>query len=403
MAKDKTKPNPPTGLVYEIVSPTIVDLSWNAAIDPNKPGETASGVKGYRVFRDGTKIADLGPVLTHSDPGRTPNRTYRYTVASVDNRNNQSLPSGPVSVTMPPLVTPTNPDVTAPSVPQNLQASANVQVVSLTWSASTDPTVSGAVTSGLKEYRIRRDGVQIATATATSYQDTAPAQSTEYSYRVAAADNADNVSALSDAVTVTTGSTGGGGGDELPAGVTLRDIDGGPTYYADHGMTYATNTANHPSWDDPAFFPIGLWLPPMHSQADATRWTDLGLTAFFCITGNSNLSLLRNNGFSGVVQSGELSEILSNNGSLGNETVGLLTADEPTTYNKAVGAISSVANTHQNGRFWYLQNLWTTIGYGDIEGHSMADICNDLFTPPGRRAAAAHRHRLGRCVLVYGR
>ena len=31
MAKDKTKPTTPTGLAAEVVSPTIVDLTWNAA------------------------------------------------------------------------------------------------------------------------------------------------------------------------------------------------------------------------------------------------------------------------------------------------------------------------------------------------------------------------------------
>ena len=77
MAKYKTKPITPTGLAAEIVSPTIVDLTWNAASDPSKPGESASGVKGYRLFRDAAKIADLGPVLTYSDTGRVPTRTYK--------------------------------------------------------------------------------------------------------------------------------------------------------------------------------------------------------------------------------------------------------------------------------------------------------------------------------------
>ena len=41
----------------------------------------------------------------------------------------------------------------------------------------------------------------------------------------------------------------------LPAGVTLQQIDGGPTYYASNGLTYAANAG----WDNPNFFPIGPW------------------------------------------------------------------------------------------------------------------------------------------------
>ena len=73
------------------------------------------------------------------------------------------------------------------------------------------------------------------------------------------------------------------GQSSLPAGVTLRDIDGGPSYYADHGFTYAAQAG----WDRPDFFPIGLWQAPMHTQADADRWRDLNLNAFVTVTANS--------------------------------------------------------------------------------------------------------------------
>src|SRR5262249_54429189 len=51
----------------------------------------------------------------------------------------------------------------------------------------------------------------------------------------------------------------------LPPGVTLQQIDGGPTYYADHGFTYAVNMR----WDDPNFFPIGIWDGTVRTQGDA--------------------------------------------------------------------------------------------------------------------------------------
>src|SRR5262245_18143303 len=107
-------------------------------------------------------------------------------------------------------------------------------------------------------------------------------------------------------------------GARLPAGVTLNQIDGGPTYYADHGFTYAVNAG----WDNPRFFPIGLWIPPMLSQEDANRWKVLNLNTAFVLTGNSSLSLMRSNGFSLVGAAGGFDN------RFGNETVGLLSADE---------------------------------------------------------------------------
>ena len=168
------------------------------------------------------------------------------------------------------------------------------------------------------------------------------------------------------------------GGTPLPAGVTLRNIDGGPNYYANHGFTHAVNAG----WDDPDFFPIGLWLAGMQTQADADRWKDLNLTAFFTVTANSNLSVLRNNGFSGVIQSGELPEILSGNGSLGSETVGLLVYDEPWTVAMATDNIRTVANTHQNNRFWSINTTWTWLAYGDIGGVPAPTLLSNLYTTP---------------------
>ena len=94
-------------------------------------------------------------------------------------------------------------------------------------------------------------------------------------------------SAINDGLPVTVGTP-----RQLPQGVTLQQIDGGPTYYADHGFTYAVNAG----WDNPSFFPIGLWLAPMLSQSDANRWLDLCINTAFMVTANSNLSLLRSNG-----------------------------------------------------------------------------------------------------------
>ena len=219
VAKDKTKPGTPTGLAAEIVSSSIVDLTWHAASDPVVPGQSTSGVKGYRVFRNSTRIADLGPVLTYTDTGRTPGATYRYAVASVDNRNNQSVLSPQVAVTMPtvepPPVEPDAPDTTAPTVPAGLNAVVQGQMqINLTWSASTDPTVAGQVKSGVAGYKVYRDGAQVAiVALVPSYQDTGLEPGTGYSYRVSAVDVAGNESAQSAADSATTTAEPGEGGE----------------------------------------------------------------------------------------------------------------------------------------------------------------------------------------------
>jgi uncharacterized repeat protein (TIGR03806 family) len=109
-------------------------------------------------------------------------------------------------------------DTTAPSVPQNLTATALVPTqVNLSWSASTD---SGG--AGLAGYRVLRGGSEIATTPQTSYTDTGRGASTAYTYTVRAYDNASpaNVSADSSAASVTTPATAVVGLDARPSNTT---------------------------------------------------------------------------------------------------------------------------------------------------------------------------------------
>lgn len=94
--------------------------------------------------------------------------------------------------------TPPQADVTAPSVPMNFTATAtSTSRVDLAWSASTDNVA-------VVGYRIFRNGVLIATTTATAYADMGLSASTAYIYTVKAVDAAGNLSAQSSSVTVTT-------------------------------------------------------------------------------------------------------------------------------------------------------------------------------------------------------
>src|SRR5216684_1377370 len=91
-------------------------------------------------------------------------------------------------------------DTTPPTTPTGLTAAAAGSTgVNLSWSASTDNV-------GVTGYIVRRNGVQIATSTATTYADAGLSVGT-YSYTVAARDAAGNISADSTSVSITLADT----------------------------------------------------------------------------------------------------------------------------------------------------------------------------------------------------
>jgi YD repeat-containing protein len=187
-----TPPTVPTGLTATAISATQVNLSWTASTDAG-----GSGLAGYKIYRGGTQIA-TSTTASYSDTTVSGSTTYSYTVAAYDGNNNVSAQSTAAGVT-----TPTAADTTPPTVPTGLAASApSSTLVNLTWTASTD---SGG--SGLAGYKIYRGGTQIGTSTTASYSDSTVSGTTAYSYTVAAYDNANNVSAQSTAVNITTPDT----------------------------------------------------------------------------------------------------------------------------------------------------------------------------------------------------
>ena len=85
------------------------------------------------------------------------------------------------------------PDVTAPTVPSVLTATAaSSSQINLVWNAATD---TGG--SGMAGYKVYENGTQIATVTATSYLVTGLSATTQYCFTVAAYDNAGNTSVQS--------------------------------------------------------------------------------------------------------------------------------------------------------------------------------------------------------------
>jgi len=89
-------------------------------------------------------------------------------------------------------------DTQAPSVPQNLSATAvSTSQINLSWDASTDNV---AVTG----YRIFRNGSQLTSTNSTSYNDTGLTAGTTYTYHVSAYDTAGNASDYSSSAIETT-------------------------------------------------------------------------------------------------------------------------------------------------------------------------------------------------------
>ena len=122
----------------------------------------------------------------------TSNASHNLVVKAYDAAGNIGT-SSTVTVTV------SNTDITAPSIPTGLSATAvSSSQINLSWSASTDNV---AVTG----YKVFRGGVQVtSTVTGTTYNSAGLSPSTTYSYTVSAYDAAGNNSALSSAVSATT-------------------------------------------------------------------------------------------------------------------------------------------------------------------------------------------------------
>jgi chitodextrinase len=184
---DTAPPSAPAGVHTTQVFHNMVGLAWEAATDN-------IGVTGYRVLRDQEPVSSTA-TLELSDPTVTATTRYLYSVRAYDAAGNVSEDSQVLAVT-----TPSEPDLTPPSVPEDLAVSdLEETALTLTWQASTD-------NAGVVGYDVYGDTNRVSRVTDgdTRVRLTGLTPGTHYSFSVRAEDAAGNVSAPSEPLSVTT-------------------------------------------------------------------------------------------------------------------------------------------------------------------------------------------------------
>lgn len=179
---DAEPPTPPTGLSTSNLTETSFTLSWTASTDN-------VGVTGYDVYRNGVMVTTVAGT-TANISGLAPSTAYSMTVRAKDEAGNASTASTILNVT--------TPDTHAPTVPAGL-SSANITQTSFTlnWTASTDNV-------GVTGYEIYRNGAFLETVTSNTIGITGLTAGSTYSMSVRAKDAANNLSASSTALNITT-------------------------------------------------------------------------------------------------------------------------------------------------------------------------------------------------------
>ncbi len=280
-SSDTEAPSTPTNVVASNISLTSVDLTWDASSDN-------VGVTGYNVYVDDVLTAQTANT-TITISGLTTNTSYAFTVEAKDIVNNKSAKSTVVNAT-------TLQDTAAPTVPSNIVAS-NISgtTFKITWDAATDNT---AVTG----YDIFIDGTFTAsTTTELTYTFSGLTASTTYAVTVLAKDAADNKSAQSTAINVTTTDGSSNGVTELfiseyvePNGGNNKAIE----------IVNLTSSA------------IDLTAYSIKKQSNGNSWVDeLPLTKSEFLVNSANTSILPNDVFV-IIHAGSADTNLTNNADL---------------------------------------------------------------------------------------
>lgn len=184
--EDTTPPSVPDGLSTSDIMDNSMTLSWNASND------SESGVASYNIFVDSILYANVTSTNTTIND-LSPGVTYQLNVSAIDNADNESDLSLPLSET-----TTGTPDTTPPDIPGGLTSTnATSNSVSLSWDASNDNV-------GVTGYEVFVDGLVSKTVTTTNATITGLNPDITYQFKVRAKDAAGNLSGFSQTINVTT-------------------------------------------------------------------------------------------------------------------------------------------------------------------------------------------------------
>ena len=193
--RDTVAPSVPGNLRTTDVKATSVTLAWNASTDDN------SGVAGYTIYRDGTKLTTIAGT-SYTNTNLSANTTYTYTVRAEDAEGNSSADSLPLSVTTPDVSL----ELSSYSVPTKTDTSATVAATL---------TKPGTVTIkyGTTNTNLNLSAESATATTNHSVSLTGLTANTTYYYQVVATDGTTTItSPISSFKTARTGKTSTGGG-----------------------------------------------------------------------------------------------------------------------------------------------------------------------------------------------
>lgn len=173
---DCEKPSRPENIVRTNATVSTITISWEPSYD-------LTGVKGYKVYRDGEMIG-VAEEEYFTDSGLEPDTVYTYAVKAFDGYENESEISGKLTAA-------TKADTEPPTVPENLRILLQTGTsIIFNWSESEDNfKVAG--------YEIYRNGEHVGNSNVPSYTDAGVSAGTTYTYTVRAFDGAGNYSNFS--------------------------------------------------------------------------------------------------------------------------------------------------------------------------------------------------------------
>ncbi|WP_030559083.1 fibronectin type III domain-containing protein [Streptomyces aureocirculatus] len=226
--KSTRTPSAPRGLTVQAGSATSVHVMWNSTTD-------GSDIDGYEIYRGADKVKDV-PADQHmvDITGLKPSATYTFSVRARDADGNVSPDSRKLKVSTPAA---TAADREAPSRPGTLRGAAEgSHAATLAWARSKDDR-------GVASYEIYQGGSKIHSVGGgtTDTLITGLRPGTAYTFTVKARDAADNFSAASPTLRVTTAAGKDSGRATAPADFRAR---------------------THRSDDDKAYYIDLTWKPP---------------------------------------------------------------------------------------------------------------------------------------------